>query len=84
VQRTRYVEVDLRAPGLGVQKALESAQDMLNDTGNGGWAFGSTPSDFRMVIYREFETERAFRQALAQIRERAGGRVYAREVPAPP
>jgi hypothetical protein len=84
VGRTRYIEVDLRAPGLGVQEALDSAQGMLNSAGNGGWAFGHRPSDFRVVIYREFETEQAFRQALAQIRERVGSRVYAREVPAPP
>ena len=81
--RTRYVEVDLRAPRLGVQEALKSAQDVLN-AGKEGWAFGDTPSDFRMVIFREFETEKAFRLALAQIREHAGGRRYVREVPAPP
>jgi hypothetical protein len=84
VARTRYVEVDLRAPRLGVQEALKSAQDVLNATGKGGWAFGDTPSDFRMVIFREFETEKAFRQALAQLREHAGGRKYVREVLAPP
>ena len=82
--RTRYVEVDLRAPRLGVQEALRSAQDLLNAKGKGGWAFGATPSDFRMVIFREFETEKAFRQALAQMREHAGGHRYVREVPAPP
>jgi hypothetical protein len=84
VARTRYVEVDLRAPRLGVQEALESAKDVLNATGKGGWAFGHTPSDFRVVIYREFETEKAFRQVLAQIREHAGGGRYVREIPAPP
>jgi hypothetical protein len=83
VARTRYVEVDLRAPRLGVQEALKSAQDLLN-AGKEGWTFGETPSDFRMVIYREFETEKAFRQALAQMRDHAGGRRYVREVPAPP
>jgi hypothetical protein len=83
VARTRYVEVDLRAPRLGVQEALTSAQDLLN-AGKEGWAFGDTPSDFRMVIFREFETEKAFHQALAQIREHAGGRRYVREVPPPP
>jgi hypothetical protein len=57
---------------------------MLSEAGNGGWTFGHRPSDFRMVIYREFETEQAFRRALAQIRERAGSRVHAREIPAPP
>jgi len=37
-----------------------------------------------MVIYREFETQKAFREALAAIRQGLGGREFAREVPAPP
>ena len=57
---------------------------MLNSTGGKGRAFGHTPSDFRLVIHREFKTEKAFHQALAEIREPVGGRACDREIPAPP
>jgi hypothetical protein len=84
VRQARYIEVDLRAPGLEVLAALENAQEIVNRAGGSGWSYGQRPSDFRMVIYREFETQKAFREALAAIRQGLGGREFAREVQAPP
>jgi hypothetical protein len=60
VGQARYVEVDLRAPGLEVWAALEKAQEIVNRAGGSGWSYGHRPSDFGMVIYREFETRRPF------------------------
>lgn len=82
--QARYIEVDLLAPGLEVSAALEKAQEILNRAGGSDWSYGHRPSDFRMVIYREFETKKAFREALAAIRQGLGGRTFAREIPAPP
>jgi len=84
VRQARYIEVDLLAPGLEVSAALEKAQEIVNRAGGSDWSYGHRPSDFRMVIYREFQTKKAFREALAAIRQGLGGRKFAREIPAPP
>jgi hypothetical protein len=84
VAKTRYVQVSLGAPGIGIVEAFQALFDILNKRSPGlGWEFAVPVDTSVFIVYRDVESDVELDDAVRALRERVGGLQYVREVDSP-
>jgi hypothetical protein len=84
VATTRYVQVSLEAPGIGIVEAWRVLFDILNKRSPGlGWEFAIPVGSRGFIAYRDVENDAEFADAVCALRKRVGGPQHVREVEPP-